>query len=169
MGLPEISAITAVLAVVIGPLVQLRIAKWQQRASVVSNNRVRWIEDFRRDIAQFIAATHLHEAERLYLQQAEESGDKKQVDHYYKATDVSFLQVNTLLHSIRLKLDPDSLEKRHDKEIWIRITNLDKLSVDDFRSLQEFEQAFNAEVEPLRRAVRAKLKVEWDEKVERLK
>ncbi len=70
-----LSGITALLAVIFGPVVQLVIGLRQQRATVVPTNRVRWMDDFRREVAEFIAACHLHEIERYYLAKAKESGD----------------------------------------------------------------------------------------------
>lgn len=49
-----ISALTALLAVIIGPLVTLYIARKQIYASTVSSNRIRWVEDLRMNIADFM-------------------------------------------------------------------------------------------------------------------
>ena len=138
--LPSIAGTTALLAVFFGPIVQVMMAnrhqkaqmeaaRRQQRASMVSSNRVRWIKDFWREIAEFIAACQLHEAERRYLADAEKDKDEKQIEHYRKALDVSFFRVNTLLHTLRLKLDPDDQERSNDAEIWDLVKRLDKLDV----------------------------------------
>jgi DNA-binding phage protein len=165
--LPNAANIIALLAVIVGPFIQLKIANRQQRASVVSVNRVRWIEDFRREIAEFIAACHLHEAERHYLAAALEDKDEKQIEHYRKAFDASFFRVNTLLHMLRLKLDPDDQERPNDAKIWDLIKRVDELDVEAFKNLNEFEDRFDIEAEHLRKAVRAKLSPEW-QRVERL-
>ncbi|TPG53296.1 hypothetical protein EAH89_17415 [Roseomonas nepalensis] len=175
---PILSSAVALLAVFVGPWVQMRIAKHQieasaetakrqQVASVVSSNRVRWIEEFRKEIAEFIAACHLHEIEKHDLEEAETAGDKDWAEQCRTARDASFLRVNTLLHTLRLKLEPTDPLRPQDQEIWDTIGRLDQLYVHEFESLIEFEKAFFAEVEPLSRAVRAKLSAEW-KRVERL-
>ena len=56
---PFISSVTALVAVFVGPMIQFRIAKIQHTANVVSGNRVRWIEEFRSEIAEFCTSMHL--------------------------------------------------------------------------------------------------------------
>ncbi len=56
-----ISLLIAALAVFFGPLIQLYIAKGQIRASTLSANRQRWIDQLREQIAEFITvATELN-------------------------------------------------------------------------------------------------------------
>lgn len=167
-----VSSLTALLAVLVGPIVQLIIGLRQQRATVVSGNRIRWIEEFRREAAEFVAACHLHEAERYWLAEAEDQrGDdrsEKQIEHYRKAVDASFFRVNTLRHTLRLRLDPDSPDRPDDREIWQRVETVDRLTVDDFPDLEAFERRLLEEVEPLLALIRGMLAREW-EQVKRLK
>lgn len=53
-SLPVLSLIVAVLAVFFGPLIQLFIAKAHIRASVLSANRQRWIDQLREQVAELI-------------------------------------------------------------------------------------------------------------------
>ena len=59
MTAPEIAqittAFTALLAVVVGPIVTVYVARRQIRASVVSNNRQQWINQLRDTIADLLA------------------------------------------------------------------------------------------------------------------
>jgi hypothetical protein len=59
-----ISAVTALTASIVGPLVTLYVAKAQIRAAVRSANRQKWIEEFRETIARFCGqvavATQIH-------------------------------------------------------------------------------------------------------------
>ncbi len=48
-----ISAITALTAVIVGPLVAWKVAKKQIQASVVSENRQKWIDALRENISDF--------------------------------------------------------------------------------------------------------------------
>jgi hypothetical protein len=50
-----ISAIAALCAVVLGPLVSLWAARRQSRVSVLSSNRQAWINSLREQVAEFIA------------------------------------------------------------------------------------------------------------------
>ena len=52
-----IALVIALAAVVVGPVIQLQIAKQQIRAQLVSANRLKWIEGVRSHIADFVAAS----------------------------------------------------------------------------------------------------------------
>jgi len=78
-----IALLIAALAVFFGPLIQLSIAKRQIRASVLSVNRQRWIDELREQIASFItviaelntdarndAAAKLQKMREMYLCQS---------------------------------------------------------------------------------------------------
>ncbi len=53
-----VSAITALVAVIIGPLVSIFVAKNQINASVVSSNRQAWINRLRDELATLVAIVH---------------------------------------------------------------------------------------------------------------
>src|SRR5215471_18001955 len=50
-----VTAITALTAAVVSPLVSLFVARMQFRAVVVSNNRERWIEALRDAVSEYVA------------------------------------------------------------------------------------------------------------------
>ena len=54
-----LSALVALVAVIVGPIVTWRIAKRQIQASVVSANRQNWINDLREAVAGFITNSKL--------------------------------------------------------------------------------------------------------------
>ena len=49
-----VSACTALVASIVGPLVTLSVARRQFKANVLSNNRQKWIETLRASIAELI-------------------------------------------------------------------------------------------------------------------
>jgi hypothetical protein len=50
-----VSALTALSAAILSPLVSLFVARMQIRAAVVSNNRERWIETLRDAVSEYVA------------------------------------------------------------------------------------------------------------------
>ena len=53
-----VSAITALVAIIIGPLVSICIAKNQINASVISTNRQVWINRLRDELATLVGMVH---------------------------------------------------------------------------------------------------------------
>jgi hypothetical protein len=167
---PFIASMAALIAAFLGPMIQQRLGHRQQRASVVSSNRIRWIEEFRREIAEFCALCELYEAEKSYLERVVRDGDEKLTEHYWRKTDETFLRVNTLMHSIRMKLD---LDVRAEREIFEVMQRIDGLAIENFRDgagetdMDAFRAALMPEIERLRARTRRMLRYEWA-KVERL-
>ena len=54
-----VSAVTALVAVIISPAVSVYVARRQIRASVVSASRQKWIDSLRDDLAQVYTAIHV--------------------------------------------------------------------------------------------------------------
>ena len=54
IDIASVSAITALVAVIVGPLITIYVAKKQIRSSVVSVNRQAWINRLRDEIANFV-------------------------------------------------------------------------------------------------------------------
>ncbi|GAC28600.1 hypothetical protein [Brumicola pallidula] len=55
---PVVSAITALVAVIVGPLVSIIVAKKQINASVVSSSRQAWINRLRDELATLVGIVH---------------------------------------------------------------------------------------------------------------
>ncbi|RTZ71871.1 MAG: hypothetical protein DSZ00_09570 [Gammaproteobacteria bacterium] len=53
-----VSAVTALVAVIVGPLVSVYVAKNQINASVVSTNRQTWINRLRDELATLVGIVH---------------------------------------------------------------------------------------------------------------
>ncbi len=82
-----LSLIIAALAVLFGPLIQLYIAKAQIRASVLSANRQRWIDQLRQHVAEFITvASELNTNSKLHLHDDATTLQKTREMHLCKST-----------------------------------------------------------------------------------
>jgi hypothetical protein len=55
----NITAVTALVAVILGPIVSVYIVRRQIRASVISTNRQAWIDDLRGAIAEYLKAKEI--------------------------------------------------------------------------------------------------------------
>ncbi|GIK81141.1 MAG: hypothetical protein KJZ73_11740 [Pseudorhodoplanes sp.] len=100
-----ISALTALAAVIIGPVVTYKIAKKQLFANVVSQNRIRWVEALREDIAAFVAAYARHIT--LFNQYADMSDDHEKKIAIAKEKDAIDHEVSKRRMILRLKLNPE--------------------------------------------------------------
>jgi hypothetical protein len=58
VSLSLITALTALLASVLGPIVTFAVARHQFRASVVSTNRQKWIDTFRDRLAELLSVVN---------------------------------------------------------------------------------------------------------------
>jgi 23S rRNA pseudoU1915 N3-methylase RlmH len=54
LDLATVSAVTALVAVIVGPLVSVYVAKKQIRSSIVSTNRQKWIDRLRDELAALL-------------------------------------------------------------------------------------------------------------------
>ena len=54
IDIPLISALTALVAVIVGPIVSVYVAKRQIKASVVSSSRQKWIDNLREQLSEII-------------------------------------------------------------------------------------------------------------------
>jgi hypothetical protein len=99
-----ISAATALISVFLGPLVTLHVARKQLRATIVSQNRIRWVEELRNDVADFMAV--LNEAYVTHNRSRE-----KDIPQTLRPTRDDLVSVNMRLSRqrsiLRLKLTPD--------------------------------------------------------------
>lgn len=76
-ALSLLSLVVAALAVFFGPLIQLFIAKKQIRATVLSANRQRWIDELRQLLAEFVTlAGELNAVARVGIYDGQNTVDK---------------------------------------------------------------------------------------------
>ena len=92
---PLAASLSAILAVGISPLLQRWVGLRQQRAVVVSNNRVRWIEEFRKDIAEFCELCH---AIIFLREQIKKASDKNELELANKLVDKLVEQIIKLTY-----------------------------------------------------------------------
>jgi hypothetical protein len=99
-----VSAVTALVAVIIGPLVSYLIAKKQIIGNVIASNRIKWIEGLREDIAEFVAlfSEHIYEIGGFHLLKDEDSRNEK-----LESLAEIVRKVSTKRFLIRIKLNPD--------------------------------------------------------------
>jgi len=98
-----ISAVTALVAVIVGPMVSLNIAKRQLNASVLSVNRQEWINTLRDQISELVAQTIILRRER-------------EVEQYPKEPDRIFARIEGVVRcalKIQLLINPKEADHVH--------------------------------------------------------
>ncbi len=116
MDTAQISALTALIAVIVAPYIQLKVTKTQGMYNIVSANRIRWIESLRDDIAKIIALnitlirkkTEIAKLENDFKINAIASGDLDRAKEHYtwlvRITNDDVFAFNTTLSSLRMRL-----------------------------------------------------------------
>ncbi|WP_213958846.1 hypothetical protein [Variovorax sp. dw_954] len=101
-----VSAVTALVASVTGPLVTLYIGRSQIRASVLAANRQKWIESFREAIATFCAqiAAIVHTREKILADGRIRISSDPEMLHRLE---------NLILTFTRIRLLTDPLDEDH--------------------------------------------------------
>jgi len=163
MGLDEFDkaapAITAIVAVIVGPLLQWRIAR-RQTADNISAKRQVWIDELRRDIAAFLqTAAKLEGLRRPNLALPLEDQKKtfeERVEADSKANELGLL--------IRMRLNPD--EPAHNKlvELLVGLAALcpDPPSDETEADRLKAKRAFHAQQAKIVAHTQSILKTEWD-------
>ena len=90
---PIISAVTALVAVVVGPLVSVYVVRRQIHASVVSANRQKWIDDLRDQLTELITGIRF-----LGLHRSLEHIDEKEFVERLQRLVLVETKVNLLLN-----------------------------------------------------------------------
>jgi hypothetical protein len=143
-----LSSLTALVAVIVGPLIQLRVAKRQIRSTTISANRVAWIERLRDDLATIWARSSDVRVLRASCTNDPVLTAKAQEEA--RAAGV-------LLNRIRLSLNPSESDHRDLIQIVERLWNIaDSVTPYDSRG-QVWEQA----VKDLMATAPRVLKAEW--------
>src|SRR6266516_1935530 len=147
-----VSACTALVASVVGPLVTLAVAKRQFNATVLSANRQKWIETLRDLLAELISM--------LVAVYVVKSGWKGKWDKGLSAvaSEPALLpkleRVVLVQWKIRLLLNPTEADH-------LELSRTIDIAMERLQSEESCEADTKADVENITRAARAILKREW--------
>lgn len=116
-ALPFLSLVVAALAVFFGPLIQLFIAKSQIRATVLSANRQRWIDELRQLLAEFVTlAGELNAVARMKMYDGQNTINKTSKMQLCKTKITLMLNPNEDDHQKLLGLLRDAARGIHSAE-----------------------------------------------------
>ena len=141
-----IAAGTALLAVIIGPIVSFKIAKRQISASTVTTSRQRWINDLRDAIADFNA-----KASMIHCLAANDYADKDSIPRIEE-----LVQINL---KIELLINPG--EKDHAKIVEIVGYITDSLFPSKVQE-NEISSKLDSKIKELTSLTQKVLKREWE-------
>ncbi len=102
----------ALVAVILGPFIQLFIANRQIRSSTISTNRQKWIDNFGEELSEYIALCGKY----VYLLLKSKKEGKK-----FDLNSTGHFKRRELLERMRLRLDP---EKEAHKKFEFSLENL---------------------------------------------
>ncbi|HEV7265411.1 MAG TPA: hypothetical protein VGN83_10885 [Falsiroseomonas sp.] len=163
-GASRVAVFVTFLALLASPLIQRWIALRQQKGSVVSANRVRWIEEFRRDVAVFCELAHHVAYHRAKMGEAERKRDKEQYDRSRSEINDKSVPLNTTYYHLIMRLNP---KKSGTQQIKDKLKKIDDHCNDIRVYDDDFYRNINMCIEELMKLVRDYLAIEWH-KVERL-
>lgn len=167
---PWAAVFVTLLALIVSPFIQASIMRRQERARVVAANRVRWIEDFRKDIASFCELAHHIAYLRGKMREQEKLRNQEMyVSHRVELSERS-ISLNTIYYHLIMRCNPD---RRATKDIANLIEGVINLEINpDDPELDTYDKYFEVHDErtkKLMQTVREFLSWEWKEKVEKLK
>ena len=145
-----VSASTALIAAVASPVVSVLVARQQIRASVISNNRERWVETLRDSVAEYVALVLSASIARQTMNQ-----------EYFKvlSADRALLEIAERIalvkNRIMLMINPN--EGRYSELSEAIEVAYSSLISEEPQPLTKMR----AETEAITRAGRAVLKAEW--------
>ena len=146
-----VTAVSALVAGVVGPLVSVSIAREQIRATVVSNSRERWLEALRDSIADYLSlATSMYLAEHGELHQVDDMARKdkafrRKAEQMIRVRSRIFLMTNPQEEAHRALCE--RIETAH-----TTLLTAPQLALQDWRSL----------LDAVTQAARTVLKTEWN-------
>jgi hypothetical protein len=150
-----VSAITALVAVTVGPSISYLIAKKQIIGNVIASNRIKWIENLREDIAEFVAlfSEHIYEIGNYHLLKDNDLQKSK-----LESLAEIVRGVSTKRFLIRIKLNPD--EQDHGELLSI----LDETTQTSFAFLSDATKSVDvAELSSrIAKVARRITKAEWE-------
>jgi hypothetical protein len=144
-----ISSLTALVAVIVGPLVQLRVAKKQIRSTTVSANRQAWINSLRDNLATLRA----YSSDVRGLRTADTNDPSLTAKIQKKGR-----RANVLLAKVRLSLNPT--EKDH-QELMQRVQQLWDIS-DSVSPNNAKGEEWERNAQDLMTVAQRILKAEWN-------
>ncbi len=149
-----ISALAALVAVIIAPTIQYFIAKIQLKGNIIASNRVKWIENLRNDLSEMIALqiriirikSQIKILQEAYQADKPEATKKINYDQYAKAVEISgdaILKSNLLIASLRMRLKTNEPEQKKIRDLVDRLQKSGaKMNRDDLEKICiELEEA----------------------------
>ncbi|WP_431303538.1 hypothetical protein [Sediminicoccus sp. BL-A-41-H5] len=160
-----VSALTALISGIVGPFVAYRIAKNQIKSTLVSQNRVKWIEELRKDIATFSETQYSLIHQRIEIAEAIKNDAKnEEIEELKKIYKSDVGKANLAATLIRLKLNP---KEKIVSELLEKIDEMIKITSNTNRYTKEnidIANTYRFDIEDLSLIL---LKSEW-EKTKRL-
>lgn len=130
------------------------IALYQVKANVISNARIKWIDEFKTNVSEFISSTN----ESLYAYDLYLKGDKAEKEYFimaYIATNKS----HVLENKIRLNLN---LEEHLHVSIGTQLDNVKKIMNNQKLKVEEKEDLVAQEFHHLVNFTSKMIKLEWE-------
>jgi hypothetical protein len=142
-----LSAITALVAVVVGPIVAVTVAKKQINATVVSGNRQVWINRLRDEVASLVAIVHYLPSAHANKSMTSEAAIEKYGQFVERA------QV------VKLLINP---KERDHRELVHLVDTASRKLINSINSKQANAPEFEALAEEIVTHTQAVLKREWN-------
>lgn len=152
------AAAVAFIALLLGPLFQRWLILRQQKANVIAANRVRWIEEFRKDIATFCELAHHVAYCRIQRAAAERARDKPTYDKFAAEVAERTIALNTTFHHLILRCNP---KKYIARQVRDQLHVIDGLCNEDSMEYEALYSRMQAETTKLIDLVRRHLASEW--------
>ncbi len=144
-----VTACSALVSAAAGPLVSISVASKQIRASLISNNRERWIESLRDSVAEYVALAVSAAMLREVLR-------KQALEAIRDDPSLAQLAERIALARNRILLMLNPAKDLHNK-LCMAIDDADRLLLEVEATLGQMNDAVNA----ITRAGRMVLQVEW--------
>jgi hypothetical protein len=122
-NVPVISAITALVAVFLGPVISYFIAKKQLFSNVIVVNRIRWVEDLRKDIAEFVSA---YANQRILYDDLQDADTNDETKHIRVLLEAATQDISKKRFLLRPKLNPN--ETQHAKLLELLALSMEQLT-----------------------------------------
>ncbi len=144
-----VTACSALVSAAAGPLVSIVVASRQIRASLISNNRERWVEALRDSLAEYVALSVSAAMLREVLR-------KEAFEAIRDDPPLAKLAERIALARNRILLMLNPAKAEHDK-LCAAIEDADRLLLESEATLVQM----NDRVDAITRAGRSVLKIEW--------